>query len=117
MRSHTLTKVICGLAALACFGLADAQSFPRLKPIPPRGPRAAAAGIAASRALAANASAASAASPWQALTNQPPFTTNECNEGVPGAANPLLLTDGSVIGQDAGCTDWWKLTPDNTGSY
>jgi hypothetical protein len=36
---------------------------------------------------------------------------------MPGAANPLLLTDGSVIVQDAGCQDWWRLTPDSSGSY
>jgi hypothetical protein len=59
----------------------------------------------------------STGSPWQPLNNQPPFTTNICNGGFPGAANPLLLTDGTVIVQDAGCQDWWRLTPDNTGSY
>ena len=52
--------------------------------------------------------AAPAASPWQALTNAPPF--------CPGAM--LQLTDGSVIVQDQ-CTgsNWWKLTPDKHGSY
>lgn len=116
MGFRTLMKVVCVSATLACFGLAHAQVF-RLKPIPPRGPRAAAVTAAAARAVAANASTTSIASPWQALNNQPPFTTNDCNEGFPGAANPLLLTDGSVIVQDAGCPDWWKLTPDKTGSY
>jgi hypothetical protein len=33
----------------------------------------------------------------------------------PGTA--LLLTDGTVMVQDAGGTDWWKLTPDAHGSY
>ena len=103
------TRIVCSLVALAWFGLADAQSLPRLKPIPPRGPRISAA--------AAIASSSSAASPWQPLNNQPPFTTNTCNGGFPGAGNPLLLTDGSVIVQDAGCPDWWRLTPDSTGSY
>ena len=116
MGFRTLMKVVCVSATLACFGLAHAQVF-RLKPIPPRGPRAAAVTAAAARAVAANASTTSIASPWQALNNQPPFTNNDCNEGFPGAANPLLLTDGSVIVQDAGCPDWWKLTPDKTGSY
>jgi hypothetical protein len=111
MKSATWMKIMFLFAALACFGLADAQTFPRLKPIPPRGARAAAA-----PALALSATS-STTSPWQALTNQPPFTSNTCNGGVPGAANPLLLTDGSVIIQDAGCPDWWRLTPDNTGSY
>ena len=49
-------------------------------------------------------------SPWTPLTNQPLFL-------VDGAANPILLTDGSVLVQDAGFPDWWKLTPDSTGSY
>jgi hypothetical protein len=111
MRSTTWIKVICLFAALACFGLANAQSIPRAKPIPPRGPRA----VTAASAIAANASAA--ASPWQPLNNQPPFTSNVCNGGFPGAANPLLLTDGTVIVQDAGCYDWWRLTPDSSGSY
>jgi hypothetical protein len=111
MKSATWMKIMCLFAALTCFGLADAQTFPRLKPIPPRGTRAA---IAPALALSANSSTAS---PWQPLNNQPPFTSNTCNGGVPGAANPLLLTDGTVIIQDAGCQDWWRLTPDNTGSY
>ncbi|MGA7824974.1 MAG: kelch repeat-containing protein [Steroidobacteraceae bacterium] len=112
MRSVTWMKIIGSCAALVCFGLADAQTFfPRLTPVPPRGPR-----IAAAAAPAISASS-STASPWQPLNNQPPFTSNSCNGGFPGAANPLLLTDGTVIVQDAGCQDWWRLTPDNTGSY
>jgi hypothetical protein len=103
---------ITGLfAAMICFGLAQAQTLPRLKPIPPRGPRPT---LAPALALSANSTTAS---PWQALNNQPPFTSTICNGGVPGAANPLLLTDGTVIVQDAGCPNWWRLTPDNTGSY
>lgn len=31
--------------------------------------------------------------------------------------NPLLLTDGTVLMQDYGTPDVWRLTPDNTGSY
>jgi hypothetical protein len=31
--------------------------------------------------------------------------------------NPILLTDGEVLMQDAENTDWWKLTPDINGSY
>jgi hypothetical protein len=111
MPTATWIKIVVSFAALTCFGLANAQTFPRLKPIPPRGPRAA---VAPALALAAKSSTAS---PWQALNNQPPFTSNSCNGGFPGAANPLLLTDGTVIVQDAGCQDWWRLTPDNRGSY
>jgi hypothetical protein len=113
MTTTTVTwmKIMCSFAALVCFGLANAQTFPRLKPIPPRGPRTA---LAPALALSANSPPAS---PWQPLSNQPPFTSNSCNGGFPGAANPLLLTDGTVIVQDAGCQDWWRLTPDDTGSY
>src|SRR5207248_4503239 len=49
-------------------------------------------------------------SPWTPLSNQPLFL-------VDGAANPILLTDGTVLVQDAGFPDWWKLTPDSSGSY
>ncbi|HWE24570.1 MAG TPA: hypothetical protein VG496_11600, partial [Myxococcales bacterium] len=49
-------------------------------------------------------------SPWTPLTNQPTFLAD-------GAANPILLTDGTVLVQDAGFPDWWKLTPDASGSY
>ncbi|HEX8816398.1 MAG TPA: hypothetical protein VF753_12930 [Terriglobales bacterium] len=47
---------------------------------------------------------------WTALKNQPTFMTG-------GAGPGLLLTDGTVLVHDACGTDWWKLTPDNTGSY
>jgi hypothetical protein len=50
---------------------------------------------------------ASAQSPWQPLTHQPSFS----------ASNPLLLTDGTVMVHDGGAADWWKLTPDQNGSY
>lgn len=106
------TSLFCSLVALAWFGLAEAQSFPRAKPIPPRGPR-----ISAAAAIVTNSASSAAPSPWQPLNNQPPFTANACNGGFPGAANPLLLTDGSVIVQDAGCPDWWRLAPDSSGSY
>ncbi|MBV8889952.1 MAG: VCBS repeat-containing protein [Alphaproteobacteria bacterium] len=48
------------------------------------------------------------ASPWQLATKPP---------NSPPLSNPLLLTDGTVI-MHVSCTGtWWKLTPDNTGSY
>ena len=106
--------IVCSLAVLMCSELAEGQSLPRLKPIPPRGPRNSPTAFAPRAAVAATESASS---PWQPLNNQPPFTSNSCNGGVPGAANPLLLTDGTVIVQDAGCQDWWRLTPDKAGSY
>jgi hypothetical protein len=53
-----------------------------------------------------------AAQTWTPLTTQPSFP----------ATNPLLLTDGTVMVQDIGSSgggsaNWWRLTPDNTGSY
>lgn len=34
-----------------------------------------------------------------------------------GAVITFQLTDGTVMAQGGGDSDWWKLTPDNTGSY
>ncbi|MGH7781544.1 MAG: hypothetical protein ACREQR_17155 [Candidatus Binataceae bacterium] len=46
---------------------------------------------------------------WTPLNNQPSFHP----------ASVFLLTDGTVLAQDANLTNvgWWKLTPDSTGSY
>jgi hypothetical protein len=54
----------------------------------------------------------SAGSPWQTLTHLPPFN--------PGAM--ILLTDGTVLVQsqgpmNQGSNQWWRLTPNATGSY
>lgn len=100
------TRIVCSLVALAWFGVAEAQYYPHAKPLPPRG-------------LKIDAAQSSAASPWQPVKNPPPFPPNECNGfgAYPGGGNPLLLTDGSVIIQDAGCPDWVRLTPDSSGSY
>ena len=98
-----LVLIVAVNAALAWPFLADAQSFPTLKPLPPR------KGAFARAAL----SAAGPSSPWQKLTNQPPLLDYfDC-----GTGSPLLLTDGTVMLQDHGCQDWWKLTPDSTGNY
>jgi hypothetical protein len=57
------------------------------------------------------ANAQTPAGTWQPLKNAPPFS--------PGTA--LLLTDGTVMVEDygtgGGSQHWWRLTPDNTGSY
>ena len=80
--------------------LAGAQ---RLKPIPHP--------IGAPQGAKHVASAAKrGASGWTPLANQPAFLAD-------GASNPILLTDGTVLIQDAGFPDWWKLTPDQNGSY
>jgi hypothetical protein len=52
-------------------------------------------------------SAASLAQKVTALTHQPPD----------GAQITFLLTDGTVLAQGFSDADWWKLTPDITGSY
>jgi hypothetical protein len=44
---------------------------------------------------------------WQPLVNQPTFN----------ASTMLVLTDGTVMCQNEGSSDWWKLTPDQFGSY
>jgi hypothetical protein len=44
---------------------------------------------------------------WTPLNNQPTFN----------ASTMLLLTDGTVLCQDADASDWWKLTPDVAGNY
>src|SRR5712691_2021057 len=44
---------------------------------------------------------------WQRLINQPPFDTDTA----------LLLTDGTVMTHEYNSSNWWRLTPDITGSY
>jgi hypothetical protein len=52
-------------------------------------------------------SALAGAQTWTPLAHQPSFN----------ASTALLLTDGTVVVQAESSTNWWKLTPDNTGSY
>jgi hypothetical protein len=44
---------------------------------------------------------------WSALKNQPSFN----------AGTLLLLTDGTVMCQDSGTANWWRFSPDSSGSY
>ena len=44
---------------------------------------------------------------WQPLLHPAPFQ----------ASVPLLLTDGTLLVQVVGASNWWKLTPDINGSY
>ncbi len=46
---------------------------------------------------------------WQPVTQSAPWTN--------GAGSELLLTDGTVMVQDYCTSNWYKLAPDNTGSY
>jgi hypothetical protein len=43
--------------------------------------------------------------------------TNLVHPAPDGAIVEYLLTDGTVVVQGGQCSDWWKLTPTNTGSY
>jgi hypothetical protein len=97
------TLAFAVIVSLAGSHIAHAQ---RLTPIPPRGADRAQSQIRP-EARAAN-------SPWTPLSNQPSFIDDV---NCAGAANPLLLTDGTVIVQSGGCQDWWRLTPDEHGSY
>ena len=45
---------------------------------------------------------------WTPLTHQPTF---------PGAGSAFLMTDGTVLVQNPDASDWYKLTPDSSGSY
>ncbi|HKC93373.1 MAG TPA: kelch repeat-containing protein [Nitrospira sp.] len=44
---------------------------------------------------------------WQPVSNQPPFN----------ASTMLLLTDGTIMCQESGNLNWWKLQPDSYGNY
>jgi len=85
---------------------AGAQAFLPPQALPPIPPKKGTTPLTATATLAPG-------SPWQLLTNQPPVIDyTDCGPG-----NPILLTDGTVMLQDDGCQDWWKLTPDEFGSY
>lgn len=79
-----------------------AAQLPRIKPLPP-----------VKNTDVAPAVRALSSSSWQVLPSQPPLQHyRRCGPG-----SPVLLTDGTVLVQDDGCQDWWKLTPDINGSY
>jgi hypothetical protein len=63
--------------------------------------------VAAALLLMNGLIATASASTLQTLAHQPPRTV-----GL-----PLLLTDGSVMAQGSSLTDWYRLTPDASGSY
>lgn len=103
-KSGRVTSVLTAVIPLLVLpALAHAQ-FPPPKPLPPHKSVTTAAALAP---------APTAALPWQLLNNQPPVLDfADCGPGT-----PLLLTDGTVMLADKGCQDWWKLTPDQFGSY
>lgn len=53
--------------------------------------------------------AGAATGTWMPLAHEPDLFN--------GASNPILLTDGTVLVQDTGLNDWYRLTPDQNGSY
>jgi hypothetical protein len=112
MRRQLLILQALGVAVIGLLifiGTVNAQSVPRLKPLPPKKARPAVTVQAHARAAPLAASAGT----WQMLPNQPPvLDIVDCGPG-----SPLLLTDGTVLVADNGCLDWWKLTPDEFGSY
>lgn len=62
------------------------------------------------------ATAIAIASLWPGLSHAQTWTPLK-NQLTFSGGTPLLLTDGTVMVQDSGGSNWWKLTPDNTGSY
>ncbi len=46
---------------------------------------------------------------WTPLTNKAPWTN--------GAGSEIQMTDGTVMVQDYCTSNWYSLTPDNTGNY
>jgi len=56
--------------------------------------------------------------PFQAPKANASGTWNQLTHAFPGTGDTsLLLTDGTVIMHDLCTVNWFKLTPDNTGSY
>ena len=51
------------------------------------------------------------------IASQAETITNLKNQPPDGAYITMQMTDGTVIAQGGGVSDWWRLTPDNTGSY
>src|SRR5882757_7730680 len=98
-----LKAIVPAFVLFASASLVNAQFLRTLKPLPPKKDASA---LKAPTTAAPN-------SPWRLLTNQPPVLDyTDCGPG-----NPILLTDGTVMVQDNGCQDWWKLTPDEFGNY
>src|ERR1700733_7702040 len=102
---NMMISQLLAVTLMATLGCPYAAAAQRLTPLPHP------VGVLQQPLFQANVSnSSSSASPWTPLTNQPSFL-------VDGAANPILLTDGTVLVQDAGFPDWWRLTPDQHGSY
>jgi hypothetical protein len=104
-----------GIALIALLAWPQITAAQRSKPVPHAigHPQQAPAQAPAKAEFSARSNTAGKGSPapfWTPLTNQPNFLAD-------GASVPMLMTDGTVLVQDAGFPDWWKLTPDENGSY
>jgi hypothetical protein len=51
------------------------------------------------------------------ITSMAQKLTQLANPAPDGAFVEYLLTDGTIMVQGTQCSDWWKLTPDESGSY
>jgi hypothetical protein len=103
-RTRTIRQFMT-VAMIAALGWAQAASAHGIRHLPST------RGVARQADVQAESRAAQAtASPWAPLANQPTFMAS-------GASLPMLLTDGTVLVQDTCATDWWRLTPDQYGSY
>jgi hypothetical protein len=106
-----------GIALIALLAWPQLTVAQHAKPIPRRAATPQQAQGLAKAEVSGRANAdtkGSPASPWTPLTNQPTFLDAV---NCAGAANPVLLTDGTVMVQEGGCQRWFRLTPDATGSY
>src|SRR5450631_1977785 len=101
-KQRTIAKILAIGLTISLAGPLHAEHWPKKKPIPPT--------LGAARQYNWHPNNRPPVDPWTPLTNQPSFL-------IDGAANPILLTDGTVLVQDAGEQDWWRLTPDQSGSY
>src|ERR1700743_3699305 len=54
---------------------------------------------------------------FAALPAQAQTFKNLAHQPPDGAVVTFQMTDGTVIAQGGNDSDWWKLTPDNKGSY
>jgi hypothetical protein len=102
--------VLIGWAALAVFlpfGLtAAAAASNATSGLPPRA-HFDPAGAGTPGSSPKPAAGTAAASPWTALVNPPPFSPEAM----------IQLTDGTVMVQQFDTRNWWRLTPDSSGSY
>jgi hypothetical protein len=104
-----VSPIIAVAAALMVSSLcAQAQQLPRLKPLPPQH-----RGMPQAQVRSNARPSSNSGSPWTPVIQQPGFLLGANG----GAGNPILMTDGTVLVQDAGAQDWWRLTPDQYGSY